>query len=56
MKKLLTAAVALIAAASIFTGCNQQDSKINSIIKGNTYDGKISFEKLNTQIFSSKNN
>ena len=33
----------------------QQDSKINSIIKGNTYDGKISFEKLNTQIFSSKN-
>jgi hypothetical protein len=30
----------------------KQDSKIEGIIKTNTYSGKISFEKLKQQIFS----
>lgn len=32
----------------------QQDNKINSIIKNNTYSGKINFEKMKQQLFESR--
>ena len=33
----------------------QQDNRINSIIKNNTYSGKINFEKIKQQLFESRN-